>query len=90
MCGRGAPKHTDCTELCLSRRGIERLAGFGPLVNLEVLWLDGNRLRAITHLDANARLLELYAHVSMRRCRAPWPRARGMHAAGPRQVQAAR
>jgi len=55
---------TDCTQLFLGNRGIERLHGFEPLVNLEVLWVNGNKLRAVTHLDANVRLRELYVHVS--------------------------
>jgi hypothetical protein len=54
---------TDCTELCLSGRAIERLHGFEPLVNLEALWLNGNALRCATGLDANTRLRELYLHV---------------------------
>jgi hypothetical protein len=53
-----------CTQLYLGNRGIERLHGFEPLTNLEVLWLNGNSLRAVTHLDTNIRLHELYLHVS--------------------------
>ncbi len=56
--------YADCTELFLSERGIERLGGFSTLVNLEVLWVNGNKLKVIDHLDANTRMKELYAHVS--------------------------
>lgn len=60
--GHNMKQVKDCTELCLAERGIDRLHGFELLVNLEVLWLNGNRLRAVDHLDANVRLKELYVH----------------------------
>lgn len=52
----------DCTELSLARSGITQLAGFERLTNLEVLWLNHNSLTAITHLDTNTRLQQLYVH----------------------------
>jgi hypothetical protein len=52
-----------CTELCLASQGIEQLSGFDRMVNLEVLFVNGNQLSAISGLDNNFRLRELYAHV---------------------------
>lgn len=51
-----------CTELHLANRGFKKLANFEPLVNLECLWINGNRLSYITGLDRNVRIKELYAH----------------------------
>jgi hypothetical protein len=55
---------SDCTELYLGSKGIEQLAGFERLTNLEVLWVNDNKLAAITGLDSNVRVKQLYAHVS--------------------------
>ena len=52
--------HAACTELHLGGRGIERIRGFEHFTNLECLWLNNNKLRAITNLDANFRIRELY------------------------------
>lgn len=52
----------DCTELSLALSGITQLAGFERLTNLEVLWLNHNSLTAISHLDTNTRLQQLYVH----------------------------
>eukprot|EP00775_Hariotina_reticulata_P002236 gene2236-2548_t len=52
----------DCRELYLGKRGIEKVAGFERLVNLEVLWLNNNQLQAITGLDSNIRIKRLYVH----------------------------
>ena len=41
-----------CTELHLAKRNIEFLWGFDRFVNLEVLWLNGNKVSA-----ASRRLL---------------------------------
>lgn len=57
----------DCTELYLGGKGIEQLAGFERLTNLEVLWLNDNKLTAITGLNSNMRIKQLYAHVSCTR-----------------------
>jgi Leucine-rich repeat (LRR) protein len=62
--------HADCTELYLGDKGIEQLAGFERLTNLEVLWLNDNKLTAITGLDSNVRIKQLYAHVSC--CAGPY------------------
>jgi hypothetical protein len=61
-----APAGAECTELYLGGERLEQLSGFGPLVNLERLWLNDNQLRAITGLDANVRLKELYVQVRRR------------------------
>ena len=42
---------------------IEQLDGFGQLTNLQRLWLNDNRLRAVMGLEANIRLKELYVQV---------------------------
>ncbi|KAK9815916.1 hypothetical protein WJX72_011918 [[Myrmecia] bisecta] len=49
-----------CTELYLGNRGIEKLQGFERLVNLEALWLDGNRLQSLHGLENNFRIRELH------------------------------
>lgn len=35
---------TNCTELHLSKRGVERIANFESFVNLEVLWINENEV----------------------------------------------
>eukprot|EP00878_Enallax_costatus_P030466 GHUV01033172.1.p1 GENE.GHUV01033172.1~~GHUV01033172.1.p1 ORF type:complete len:325 (+),score=76.76 GHUV01033172.1:262-1236(+) len=60
--GRNAKDVKDCTELYLANQGIEQLAGFERLVNLEVLWINDNKLVAINNLDTNTRIKQLYAH----------------------------
>jgi Leucine-rich repeat (LRR) protein len=37
----------ECTELHLANKGITELDGFQPFVNLEVLWINGNRLECV-------------------------------------------
>ena len=59
--GKNAKYIKDCTELHLGGRGIERLAGFAQFVNLEVLWLNDNRLQRLGGLNANFRIRRLYA-----------------------------
>ncbi|KAA0154935.1 hypothetical protein FNF29_02079 [Cafeteria roenbergensis] len=51
----------DTTELRLSNKGIERLCGFERFVNLEVLYLNGNKLPSLDGLEACFRIKELYA-----------------------------
>lgn len=51
-----------CTELHLAGKRFERLRDFDQLVNLEVLWINDNRLRFIDGLEHNFRIKELYAH----------------------------
>jgi hypothetical protein len=50
----------DCTELYLANQGIEKLADFEKFTNLEVLWLNGNKLERVEDLDDNIRLRKLY------------------------------
>ena len=64
MMGWCCIRAADCTELYLANQGIEQLAGFERLVNLEVLWINDNKLVAINNLDNNTRIKQLYAHVS--------------------------
>ena len=60
--GKNAKYVKDCTELHLGKRGIDLIAGFETLVNLEILWLNDNRLTRIAGLDANLRIRRLYVH----------------------------
>lgn len=52
----------ETAEVYLSNRGAQSLINFDHFLNLEVLWLNGNKLRAITGLDLNFRIKELYLH----------------------------
>lgn len=49
-------------ELYLSRKGIQILKSCEHFINLEVLWINDNKLKSIHGLDKNFRLKELYAH----------------------------
>lgn len=51
----------ECTELHLGDKGFEKLAGFERLINLEVLWVNGNKLTSVSGLDDNFRIRRLYA-----------------------------
>ena len=33
-----------CTEIYLANRGIEEIGGFDRFMNLEVLWMNGNKV----------------------------------------------
>lgn len=52
----------DCVELYLANRGITKIQGFERFVNIETLWLNGNRLTKVNNLDENFRLKRLYLH----------------------------
>eukprot|EP00501_MAST-03F_sp_TOSAG23-6_P002147 GSMAST32.ASY1.ANO1.2245.1 assembled CDS len=52
----------NCVELHMARRGITRLRNFEPFTNLEVLWLNDNRIRKLSGLDSNIRIKRLYLH----------------------------
>ena len=52
----------NCTELYLGQKGITELDGFEPFVNLETLWINGNKLEYIDDLDDCERLQHLFAH----------------------------
>ena len=41
---KNAESIRNCTEMYLSGRGIEVLAGFERFVNIEVLWINNNRV----------------------------------------------
>jgi hypothetical protein len=43
-----------------------RSIGFEDFVNLESLWINGNKLKKLNNLDAQKRLKVLYAQVSSR------------------------
>jgi len=51
-------------EVYLGGGGYDGLdeASFARFVSLDTLWLNNNRLTAITGLDANFRLRRIYAH----------------------------
>ena len=53
---------SNCTELHLANRNIGWLQGFDRFVNLEVLWLNDNKLRKLNGLEKNFRLRALHAH----------------------------
>mmetsp|Transcript_13357 Transcript_13357/g.46215 ORF Transcript_13357/g.46215 Transcript_13357/m.46215 type:complete len:342 (+) Transcript_13357:94-1119(+) len=59
--GRNAKYVKECTELHLGNKGFERLEGFERLTNLEVLWVNGNKLQRVANLDDNFRIRRLYA-----------------------------
>lgn len=61
--GENAIYIKECTELHLGSKGIEKLRGFEVFVNLESLWLNGNKLKKLNNLDAQTRLKALYAQV---------------------------
>ena len=51
----------ESVEIFLADRGITELRGFEPFVNIEVLWLQGNRLVTLGDtLAQNSRLKEVY------------------------------
>ena len=52
---RNAKYIKNCTELFLARREIDALRGFERFVNLEVLFLEGNRLRRLNNLASALR-----------------------------------
>lgn len=54
---------TDCTELHLGNKGIQKIRGFEDFLNLEFLCINGNKLKKINNLDANFRLKVLCAQV---------------------------
>lgn len=51
----------ECEQLCLSRKGIRKLAGFEPFVQLRFLYVDHNELTELTGLEANIRIVSLFA-----------------------------
>ena len=51
-----------CKELYLGKRSIDELRGFERFVNLEVLWINGNKIKQVVNLDGNFRIKGLFAH----------------------------
>ncbi len=66
VCCSGPLRHAGAKEVTVARHGLLSLAGLALGPHVEVLWLQGNKLAALTHLDACIRLRELYAHVIQR------------------------
>ncbi|GIL59679.1 hypothetical protein Vafri_14415 [Volvox africanus] len=60
--GENAKYIKECTEMYLCGKGIEKIRGFEPFVNLESLWINGNKLKKLNNLDNQKRLKSLYAH----------------------------
>ena len=52
----------NCVELFMAGRGIEKIRGFENFVNLEVLWLNNNKITKLNNLANNFRIKFLYAH----------------------------
>ncbi|GFR43310.1 hypothetical protein Agub_g4377 [Astrephomene gubernaculifera] len=59
--GDNAKYVKECTEMYLGGKGIEKIRGFEPFVNLESLWLNNNKLKKLNNLDVQKRLKALYA-----------------------------
>lgn len=55
----------ETVEVYLGRRGIHRIIRFEDFPNLEVLWLNDNKLKSVQGLDQNPRIKELYLHNNM-------------------------
>lgn len=49
-----------CKEIYLAKKNISKLERFEEFVNLEILWLNNNRIRKIVNLDFNIRIKKLY------------------------------
>lgn len=56
------PLCAECKEMYLGGQNIDRLTGFERFVALEILWLNDNELTAVTGLEENFRIKELYLH----------------------------
>lgn len=53
---------SECTEVYLAKRGASELSdNFRDFPGLEVVWLNGNRLARLPHLETNFRIREVYA-----------------------------
>lgn len=62
---RGLTKDKDVSEIYLAIRGLEEVNDFGRFRNLQVLWLNGNKLRKVNCLASNYQLMELYLQDNM-------------------------
>lgn len=49
----------DTKEIVLSKRGISKLVSFEQFENLQALWLNNNKLKALNGLDCNFRISTL-------------------------------
>ena len=58
-----------CTEIYLANKHISKLANFEDFVNLNIVWLNHNRIRRIINLDFNIRIKKLYLQVRLPRTR---------------------
>lgn len=54
----------NCLELHLANRNISRLSDFDKFLNLDTLWLNGNRLSSLEGLEMNFRLKNLFLHTN--------------------------
>jgi hypothetical protein len=51
----------DLVEVHLSDRGLNQLEQFECFPNLEVIWLNNNKLRNLEDIQTNFRVKEVYA-----------------------------
>ena len=49
-----------CTELYMAKRNITYLANFERFVNIEILWINDNKVECLENLDNCIRIKELY------------------------------
>lgn len=56
----GITKDKDVSELYLANRGLEEVKDFEKYRNLQIVWLNGNKIRKLTCFSSNYQLRELY------------------------------
>ena len=59
---KNAKSVRNCTEMFLAGRNIEKIRGFEQFSNIEILWLQNNKLTKINCLNDNIRIKYLYVH----------------------------
>ncbi|XP_073243594.1 leucine-rich repeat-containing protein 72-like [Porites lutea] len=57
---RGITKDKDVSELYLANRGLEEVKDCEKYRNLQIVWLNGNKIRKLTCFSSNYQLRELY------------------------------
>lgn len=62
---RGIAKDKDVSEIHLANRALEEVADFGKYRNLQIVWLNGNKLRKLNCFSSNYQLRELYLQDNM-------------------------